>query len=166
MNATINNDEFYMRKALARARAAARQDEVPVGAVVVKDGVVIATGRNTRESGMDPCGHAEIHALRRAAKKLGGWNLHDCVLYVTLEPCPMCAGACVNARIKRVVFGAYDAKGGAFGSLLDLNTFALNHRPEITGGVLQNEAKTLLKGFFLEKRNKKPLTTHKQNDTI
>ena len=140
-----------MRIALAAAKRCAARDEVPVGAVVVKEGRVLARCGNTREGAHDPSGHAEINALRRAAKRLGGWNLHDCELYVTLEPCAMCAGACVNARIKRIVFGAYDGKGGACGGVTDI-TGCFCHRPEVKGGVLETECAALLKEFFRAKR--------------
>lgn len=140
-----------MRIALAAAKRCAARDEVPVGAVVVKEGRVLARCGNTREGAHDPTGHAEINALRRAAKRLGGWNLHDCELYVTLEPCAMCAGACVNARIKRIVFGAYDGKGGACGGVTDI-TGCFCHRPEVKGGVLETECAALLKEFFRAKR--------------
>lgn len=144
-------EEYYMRIALAAAKRCAARDEVPVGAVVVKEGRVLARCGNTREGAHDPSGHAEINALRRAAKRLGGWNLHDCELYVTLEPCAMCAGACVNARIKRIVFGAYDGKGGACGGVTDI-TGCFCHRPEVKGGVLETECAALLKEFFRAKR--------------
>lgn len=144
-------EEYYMRIALAAAKRCAARDEVPVGAVVVKEGKVLARCGNTREGAHDPTGHAEINALRRAAKRLGGWNLHDCELYVTLEPCAMCAGACVNARIKRIVFGAYDGKGGACGGVTDI-TGCFCHRPEVKGGVLETECAALLKEFFRAKR--------------
>lgn len=140
-----------MRIALTAAKRCAARDEVPVGAVVVKEGRVLARCGNTREGAHDPSGHAEINALRRAAKRLGGWNLHDCELYVTLEPCAMCAGACVNARIKRIVFGAYDGKGGACGGVTDI-TGCFCHRPEVKGGVLETECAALLKEFFRAKR--------------
>lgn len=144
-------EEYYMRIALAAAKRCAARDEVPVGAMVVKEGRVLARCGNTREGAHDPTGHAEINALRRAAKRLGGWNLHDCELYVTLEPCAMCAGACVNARIKRIVFGAYDGKGGACGGVTDI-TGCFCHRPEVKGGVLETECAALLKEFFRAKR--------------
>ncbi len=154
-NADVQNqDEFYMRQALSMAKRSAKRDEVPVGAVLVRDGVVLARAGNTRENAHDPCGHAEINALRRAARKLGGWNLHHCTLYVTLEPCPMCAGACVNARIERIVFGAADQKAGACGTVMDI-TKGLNHSPKVTKGVLEQQSVELLQQFFKQKRQKK-----------
>ena len=143
-----------MAKALAQAQAAARHGDVPVGAVLVRDGVIISRGRNKREQAHHATAHAEIVALRAAAKKLGGWNLHDCVLYVTLEPCAMCAGACVNSRIARIVYGAPDAKGGACGSVLNIPDAPLNHHPAVTGGIMQNECAALLSGFFRARRKK------------
>ena len=150
-------DEYFMRQAVIQARLAAKRDEVPVGAVIVKDGVIIARGRNTRENAHDPAGHAEINALRRAAKKLGGWNLHHCELYVTLEPCPMCAGAAINARLARIIYGAADKKAGACGSKLNLCDAELkfNHIPGVTGGVLEEECALLLTQYFKLKRRKK-----------
>lgn len=143
-----------MRRALSMAKRCAKRDEVPVGAVLVRDGKVIACAGNTRQNSHDPCGHAEINALRRAAKRLGGWNLHHCTLYVTLEPCPMCAGACVNARIERIVYAAADSKAGACGSVMDL-TKGLNHCPEVCSGVLKEQSVELLQQFFKQKRQKK-----------
>lgn len=153
----IDKDEFFMRQALKQAQKAAEKDEVPVGALVVKNGAVIARGYNSREKTHDPSGHAEINALRRAAKKLGGWNLHDCELYVTLEPCPMCAGAAINARIARIIYGASDVKAGACGSKVNLcePSFKFNHIPGVTGGVLKDECAFLLTKYFKLKRRKK-----------
>lgn len=144
-------DERFMTLALAQAERCAKRGEVPVGAVLVKDGRVLAKAGNTRERRHDPAGHAELNALRRAAARLGGWNLHDCVLYVTLEPCPMCAGACVNARIKRIVYGAADSKAGACGSVINLCR-GFNHSPEVCGGVLEEKCAGLLTGFFRRRR--------------
>lgn len=153
----VNQDEFFMRQALSQAQKAAEKDEVPVGALIVKNGAIIARGRNTREITHDPAGHAEINALRKAAKKLGGWNLHDCELYVTLEPCPMCAGAAINARIKRIIYGAPDIKAGACGSKVNLcePNLKFNHVPGVTGGVLKDECAFLLTKYFKTKRRKK-----------
>jgi tRNA(adenine34) deaminase len=148
-------DEFFMKKAIVRGKNAARHGEVPVGAVIVKDGKVIADGRNMREGKENALAHAEIIAIERACKKLGRWRLHDCQLYVTLEPCPMCAGAIVNARIQRVVFGAYDKKAGAYGSVFDMNQMPLNHFPEVAGGVLEEKCSAMLSEFFRELRLKK-----------
>lgn len=139
-----------MRQALAEARDALATDDVPVGAVVVgAAGEVIAAGRNVREADQDPAGHAELLALRAAAARLGRWRLDGCTLVVTLEPCPMCAGAAVLARIDRVVYGAPDPKAGAAGSVWDLvRDRRLNHRPEVVAGVLEEESAALLREFF------------------
>lgn len=145
-------DIFYMREALALAREAAEADEVPVGAIVVFRGEIIARARNRRETDKMATHHAEIVAIEEACRFRGGWRLPECTLYVTLEPCPMCGGAIVNARLPRVVFGAYDRRAGAFGSCFDLNTFGLNHRPEILGGVLAEEAADILTSYFKRKR--------------
>lgn len=143
-----------MRLALAEARTALDEAEVPVGAVVVDArGHVIGRGRNRREVDADPTGHAEIVALRGAARERGAWRLDGCTLVVTLEPCTMCAGALVLARVARLVFGAYDDKAGAVGSLWDVvRDRRLNHRPEVVGGVLAEECGALLAGFFGERR--------------
>ena len=143
-----------MKLALARARAAARCGEVPIGAVIVKDGEIIATGRNMRETRNNALLHAEIVAIDRACKKLDRWRLHDCTLYVTMEPCPMCAGAIVNSRIKKVVYGCYDKKAGALGSVFNLSDYPLNHRYEVVGGVLENECSAILSDFFKELRKR------------
>nr|WP_157559124.1 nucleoside deaminase [Nocardioides sp. Soil774] len=143
-----------MRLALAEARAALAGDDVPVGAVVLDEaGTVIGTGRNTRESDADPTGHAEVVALRAAAAARGEWRLTGCTLVVTLEPCTMCAGALVLARVDRLVFGAYDDKLGAVGSLWDVvRDRRLNHRPEVVAGVLAAESTALLDEFFSHHR--------------
>ncbi len=142
-----------MRAALAEASIAAASGEVPVGAVVVADGEVIATGHNRSICDSDPSGHAEIVALRAAAAFVGNYRLSNATLYVTLEPCVMCVGAIVQARVSRVVFGAYDAKAGALGSAADLSdSKALNHRFEINGGLLADECGALLKTFFQARR--------------
>jgi tRNA(adenine34) deaminase len=144
-----------MRLALTEARTALAGDDVPVGAVVLDpDGTVIGTGRNTRESDADPTGHAEVVALRAAAAVRGEWRLTGCTLVVTLEPCTMCAGALVLARVDRVVFGAYDDKLGAVGSLWDVvRDRRLNHRPEVVAGVLATESTALLDDFFARHRS-------------
>ena len=149
----MDDNEIYMREAAKMARKAAKKDEVPVGAVVVHSGRIISRAHNLRETKKDPLAHAEIIAIRKAARKLHGWRLEGCTLYVTLEPCPMCAGAIVNSRIDQVVFGAYDPKAGAFGSLYDLAEGKLNHRPKVTGGVLKDECAKLLKDYFAAKRS-------------
>jgi tRNA(adenine34) deaminase len=143
------DDAAYMAIALEEARLAAEEGEVPIGAVLVCEGAVVARARNARESAHDPTAHAEIIAIREAAARLGRWRLSDCTLYVTLEPCPMCAGALVNARIERVVFGAHDPKAGAVGTLYDLSSDArLNHRYEVTAGVLAEDCGRVLTEFF------------------
>ena len=147
-------DEVLMREALALAALAAGDDDVPVGAVVADaSGRVIGTGRNTRERDRDPTGHAEIVAMRDAAAALGAWRLEGCTLVVTLEPCTMCAGALVAARVQRLVFGAFDEKAGAVASLWDVvRDRRLNHRPEVVSGVLADESAELLRDFFLTHR--------------
>ena len=147
--------EYYMEQALALAREAAAAGEVPVGCVIVKDGAIIGRGRNRREEKQAVFSHAEMEAMAEANAALNSWRLEDCDLYVTLEPCPMCAGAIVNARIKRVVYGASDEKAGAFGTVLDLNTFPLNHKPEIVSGVCEAESRALLQDFFLSLRKRR-----------
>ena len=146
-------DEYFMRLAIREAEAAAEHDDVPIGAVVVRDGEVVGTGRNERELRQDPTAHAEVLALREAARALGLWRVLDSVLYVTLEPCAMCAGAIVLARVPRVVFGCTDPKAGAAGSVLDvLAEPRLNHRPEVAGGLLAPECAALLTDFFGARR--------------
>lgn len=146
-------DTQLMRAALEQAALAAAAGEVPVGAVVVIDGVIVAAGHNRSISDADPSGHAEIIALRAAAQAQGNHRLVDATLYVTLEPCVMCVGAIAQARLRRVVFGAYDAKAGALGSATDLaDSKALNHRFEINGGLLADESGALLKEFFQSRR--------------
>ena len=148
------NDIYFMKRALARAKAAAKVGEVPIGAIIVKDGEIIATGRNMREKSKNALHHAEIIAINRACKKLGAWRLTDCTLYVTMEPCPMCAGAIVNSRIKRVVFGCFDKKAGAYGSVFDLHEFPLNHKYEVYGGIMEDECSHILSDFFAELRKR------------
>ena len=146
-------DEFFMRLAIREAERAAEHDDVPIGAVVVRDGEVIAAGHNERELRQDPTAHAEILALREAARALGVWRVLDSVLYVTLEPCAMCAGAIVLARVPRVVYGCADPKAGAAGSVLDvLAEPRLNHRPDVAGGLLAAECAALLTDFFASRR--------------
>ena len=146
-------DEEFMQIALESARQSALVGEVPVGAIVVKDGIVISKGHNERETKLDISGHAEIEALKEAEQKLGRWTLEGCTLYVTLEPCLMCAGAIAQARIKRLVYGASDKKEGAIESHFYVYADpSLPHRPIIKGGVLASECETLLKDFFAVKR--------------
>lgn len=146
------DDARFMKAALAEAAKAAGRGEVPVGAVVVRAGRIVARGSNRPVAASDPTAHAEIVALRRAARKAGNYRLPDCDLYVTVEPCAMCLGAIVQARIRRLVFGAADPKAGALGSVMSFPFDKLNHRPEIAGGVLAGGSAGLLKGFFRARR--------------
>lgn len=150
-----------MRQALALAQEAADGLETPVGAVIVRNGEVIATGKNRRETGKNALYHAEIEAIDNACKKLGGWRLPGCTLYVTLEPCPMCTGAIINARIERVVYGASDAKAGSMGSVIDLTQLPYNHKPAVERGVLQEECAALLSSFFKNLRKIKEQNKNK-----
>ena len=145
-------DEVFMRQALDLAREAAEDGEVPVGCVIVRGGEVISRGRNRREVGRSALAHAEIEAIDGACRALGGWRLCGCTLYVTLEPCPMCAGAIVNARIPRVVYGAKDARAGAMGSLLNVNAYPLNHKADVESGVMGGECAAVLREFFKKRR--------------
>ncbi|HEV2814303.1 MAG TPA: tRNA adenosine(34) deaminase TadA [Solirubrobacteraceae bacterium] len=146
-------DEWFMRLALREAERALEHDDVPIGAVVVREGEVVGAGRNERELRRDPTAHAEILALREAAASVGSWRVLDSVIYVTLEPCAMCAGAIVLARVPRVVYGTVDPKAGAAGSVLDvLGEPRLNHRPEVAGGLLADECAELLRAFFRSRR--------------
>jgi tRNA(adenine34) deaminase len=147
------NDAAWMELALAQARSAAEAGEVPVGAVVVKDGVIVGTGQNRNLRDHDPAAHAEIVALRQAGAQLGNHRLGGCVMYATIEPCAMCAGAMLHARLARLVYGASDPKAGAAGSALDvLNHPRLNHRMEVTSGVLADKCSEILQAFFRQKR--------------
>jgi tRNA(adenine34) deaminase len=146
-------DDYFMRLALREAERALEHEDVPIGAVLVRGGEVVATAHNERELRQDPTAHAEIIALREAARAAGSWRVLDTVLYVTLEPCAMCAGAIVLARVPRVAYGASDPKAGACGSVLDvLGEQRLNHRPEVAGGLLAQECGELLSGFFASRR--------------
>jgi tRNA(adenine34) deaminase len=146
-------DEYFMRLAIREAQAALDHDDVPIGAVVVRDGEVIGAGHNERELRQDPTAHAELLALREASRAIGSWRVLDAVLYVTLEPCTMCAGAIVLARVPRVVYGATDPKAGAAGSVLDiLAQPRLNHRPVVAGGLLAEECGAMLTDFFGSRR--------------
>ena len=146
------SDEFYMTEALRLARAAGERGDVPVGCVIVRGGEIVGRGRNRREEIHDATAHAELEALRQASQSLGRWRLSDCTLYVTLEPCPMCAGAIWNARIRRVVFGAADEKAGCCGSRLHLGLEGFRPSAEITGGVLREECAQVLGEFFRQLR--------------
>ena len=145
-------DLKFMDEALALAKEAAAEGEVPVGCVIVRNGEIVGRGRNRRETKKTALGHAEIEAIYDANRNLGGWRLWNCTLYVTLEPCPMCAGAIVNARIPRVVFGASDAKCGACGSVCDIFSMDFNHHPTVTRGIREEEASALLEEFFRDLR--------------
>ena len=145
-------DEVFMLRAIELARIAESMDEVPVGAVAVKDGKIIAEAYNTRETSKCATHHAEVLAIEAACRALGGWRLPGVTLYVTMEPCAMCAGAVINSRIERVVFGAPDLRFGALGSLIDLSEIPLNHKPAVCGGVLGEECVSLLTQYFAKKR--------------
>lgn len=155
---TKTREEIFMSAALKEAQKAALEGEVPIGCVIVKGDQIIARGRNAREKKKNALLHAETVAIDKACKKLSGWRLWECELYVTLEPCPMCCGAIINSRIKKVVIGAMDPKAGAMGSVVDLTSFPFNHKPEIVTGVLENESQTLLKSFFQNLRKQKSRT--------
>ena len=146
------DDLYYMDEALALAREAAAEGEVPVGCVIVRGDQIVGRGRNRRETGKTALGHAEIEAIAQACQNLGGWRLWECTLYVTLEPCPMCAGAIVNARIPRVVFGASDTKCGACGSVCDIFSMDFNHHPQVEKGIREEESSALLSEFFKDLR--------------
>jgi tRNA(adenine34) deaminase len=146
------DDLYYMDAALALAAEAAADGEVPVGCVIVRGDTIVGRGRNRRETGKTALGHAEIEAIGQACQTLGGWRLWECTLYVTLEPCPMCAGAIVNARIPRVVFGASDAKCGACGSVCDIFSMDFNHHPQVEKGIREEESSQLLTEFFKQLR--------------
>ena len=148
-------DISFMREAMRLASLAEEMDEVPVGAVIVKDGKIIASAYNTRETSKCATHHAEILAIEEACRTLGGWRLPGVTLYVTMEPCAMCAGAIINARIERVIYGTKDIRFGAFGSLIDLAKVPLNHTPEVIGGLLEDECREMLSSYFKKKRKKK-----------
>jgi tRNA(adenine34) deaminase len=149
-------NEKYMRAAMKEAHKAELKDEVPIGAVIVCDGKIIARAHNTRQTKQISTHHAEMLCIEKACRKLNSWRLEGCDLYVTLEPCPMCAGAIQQSRIRKVVFGAYDPKGGFFGSNFNINEVkGLNHYPEVEGGILKEETAQLLKDFFKKKRERR-----------
>lgn len=150
----IERDKYFMQAAIEEAKKCALLDEVPVGAVIVRENKIIASAGNGRETRKDATSHAECEAIREACRTLSGWHLVNCELYVTLEPCIMCAGAIINARIPTVIIGARDPKAGAFGSLTDLNSLSVNHHPDITFGVMEEECAELLRSFFREKRER------------
>ena len=149
------NDSFFMNEALKLAREAADEGEVPVGAVVVLGDEIVGRGRNRREKGKNALAHAELEASDEACKRLGGWRLWQCDMYVTLEPCPMCTGAIINSRIKCLVYGASDYKAGSCGSVVNLFDLPYNHKPETVSGFMQEECAEILTEFFKQLRNKK-----------
>ena len=159
-------DEYFMREAIELAKLAYKADEAPIGAVVVKDGQIVGRGYNRRETGKNALYHAELLAIDDACKKLGGWRLWQCEMYVTLEPCPMCAGAIINSRLKRVVYGCDDYKAGSCKSVVNLFDLPFNHRPECRGGVLSDECSALLKDFFRELRNRKQKVSENKKSDI
>ena len=146
------DDNYYMDQALILAREAAAEGEVPVGCVVVRGDEIVGRGRNRRETGKSALAHAEVEAIAQACETLGGWRLWECTLYVTLEPCPMCAGAIINARIPRVVYGAKDVKSGACGSVCSLFSMAFNHHPAVESGIREAECSAVLEEFFKDLR--------------
>ena len=148
-------DEAMMRRALELAAEAAKEGEVPVGCVITLGDTIVGEGRNRREMGKSALAHAEIEAIHQACSTLGGWRLWQCTLYVTLEPCPMCAGAIINARIPRVVYGTADPKAGCCSSVIDLFSLPFNHRPQVEAGLLQAECAALLQTFFQQLREKR-----------
>lgn len=148
-------DIEFMRLAVEQAKLAAADGEVPVGAVITRRGEVVSVGRNRRETDKNALAHAELEAISAACATLGGWRLWECEMFVTMEPCPMCAGAIINSRLRRVVFGAYDKKAGSCGSVICLFDLPYNHCPEIEGGVMEKECSALLSEFFLTLRSKK-----------
>ena len=142
------DDRYFMEQALSLAKESAAEGEVPVGCVIVRGEEIVGRGRNRRETAKTALGHAEIEAIGQACRNLGGWRLWECTLYVTLEPCPMCAGAIVNARIPRVVYGAKDRKGGACGSVCNLFSMEFNHHPQVESGLMEEQCQALLTEFF------------------
>lgn len=154
-------DKDFMNLAIEQAKIAASELEVPVGAVIVRNGEVVSVGRNRREKGRNALAHAEIEAIDLACKKLGGWRLWECEMFVTLEPCPMCTGAIINSRLRKVVFGASDYKAGSCGSVVNLFELPYNHKPELIGGFMADECSALLTDFFANLRKiKNEKTTH------
>ncbi len=151
----FNRDKAFMEKAIKHARKAVKKGEVPVAALLVLNDKIIAKGYNRREEKNNALAHAEIIAIEKGCKKLNSWRLSDCELYVTLEPCPMCYGAIINSRIKRLVFGAYDPKAGVCGSICDLPSVPFNHSPEIVGGIMSEECGNILTKFFRKLRKKR-----------
>ncbi len=151
----MTNDEIFMEEALKLAEISASEGEVPVGAIIVHNGEIVGRGRNRREKIKNALAHAELEAINEACATLGGWRLPECTLYVTLEPCPMCAGGIINARISRTVIALKDAKSGAYGSVLNMNFYPLNHKTELVYGVLEARARNLMQDFFARLRAKR-----------
>ena len=151
----MTEDSIFMRAALDEAEKARALGEVPIGAVIVRNGEIVSAAHNLRETDKNAAAHAELLAIERACEALSTWRLSDCTLYVTLEPCPMCAGAIINARIKRVVFGSFDEKAGACGSVCNLFAMPFNHRPALSGGVEEEKCTELLQFFFKQLRNRR-----------
>lgn len=151
-------DRELMTLAIEQAKISASELEVPVGAVIVRNGEVVSVGRNRREIGKNALAHAEIEAIDLACKKLGGWRLWECEMFVTLEPCPMCTGAIINSRIRRLVFGASDCKAGSCGSVINLFDLPYNHKPEVVSGFMQEDCAALLTEFFADLRKRKKQT--------
>lgn len=157
-------DTDFMRYALSLAEKASDSGEVPVGAVIVRNGEIVGQGRNRRENGKNALYHAEIEAINDACQRLGGWRLWECDMFVTLEPCPMCTGAIINSRIRRVVFGAYDKKAGCCGSVMNMFELPFNHKPEVIGGFMEEECSSALSEFFIKLRNTKKLQRGAENE--
>ena len=157
-------DEQMMREALELAREAAAEGEVPVGCVITLNGRIVGRGRNRRELGKSALAHAELEAIAEACRTLGGWRLWQCTLYVTLEPCPMCAGAIINARIPRVVYGTRDAKAGSCGSVVDLFSLPYNHKPQVEQGLLEEECSAVLSRFFRDLRTRRRQSAARLDD--
>ncbi len=151
----MEEKEKFMKAALKEARKAYAEGEVPVGCVIVHNGKIIARGRNKRETKKTALGHAEIYAIDKACKKLGGWRLHQCDMYVTLEPCPMCTGAIINSRIRNLYIGALDYKSGACISVVNLFEYPFNHKPQVESGIMEDECTNILKDFFKSLRERK-----------
>jgi len=150
-----NLREKYMKIALKEAEKARQKDEVPIGCIIVKDNIILARAHNLRETKQDPCGHAEILAIRKASKKLNSWRLEGCDIYITVEPCIMCMGAIIQSRITTVIYGARDYKGGALGSSINvLDAQNINHHPEIISSILEDECSKIVSNYFKTKRNK------------
>lgn len=155
MSEQNNPHEYFMKMAIEQAEIARNIDEAPIGCVIVENGRVVGTGYNRRECDQNALSHAEIAAIKTACENTGFWRLVDCDIYVTLEPCPMCAGAIINSRIKRVIYGCEDRKAGAFGSVVNLNDYGFNHKPEIIGGVFREQTSKMLSDFFYNLRMKR-----------